>query len=62
MRVASGTDDPFHPGVEALVAALPSHAIVDIGAGCHTGPYFASQEPASLAFMASHLGAVEGSP
>ncbi|MGO9027933.1 MAG: alpha/beta hydrolase-fold protein [Acidimicrobiales bacterium] len=58
VRVASGADDPFHPGVEALAAALPSHAIVEISKGCHTGPYFASQEPASLTFLASHLGAV----
>jgi enterochelin esterase-like enzyme len=56
VRIASGADDPFHPGVEALAASLPSHAIVDISEGCHTGPFFASQEPASLTFLAGHLG------
>lgn len=55
VRVASGSDDPFHPGVVALVEALPPGAVVDLTAGCHTGPFFLSQEPASLAFMAQHL-------
>jgi pimeloyl-ACP methyl ester carboxylesterase len=55
VRIASGADDPFHPGVEALAAALPSQAVVDISKGCHTGSYFASQEPASLTFLANVL-------
>lgn len=55
VRVASGIDDPFHPGVDALRNSLPSGAIVEISAGCHTGPFFASQEPASLTFLAAHL-------
>jgi predicted peptidase len=55
VRVASGTDDPFHPGVEALVKALPAHAVVDISAGCHTGQFFLAQEPPSLAFLGAHL-------
>jgi pimeloyl-ACP methyl ester carboxylesterase len=55
VRVASGTDDPFHPGVEALVKALPAHAVVDISAGCHTGQFFLAQEPPSLAFLGQHL-------
>jgi pimeloyl-ACP methyl ester carboxylesterase len=57
VRVASGVDDPFHPGVVALARALPSHAAVVISKGCHTGPFFASQEPPSLAFLARHLTA-----
>jgi len=55
VRVASGDDDPFHPGVQALAAVLPSDAVVDFSKGCHTGAYFASQEPASLSFLANHL-------
>jgi pimeloyl-ACP methyl ester carboxylesterase len=55
VRVASGVDDPFHPGVEALVKVLPAHAVVDISAGCHTGQFFLAQEPASLTFLGQHL-------
>jgi pimeloyl-ACP methyl ester carboxylesterase len=55
VRVASGTDDPFHPGVEALVKVLPGHAVVDISGGCHTAPFFLAQEPPSLAFLGQHL-------
>jgi enterochelin esterase-like enzyme len=57
VRVASGDDDPFHPGVEALVASLSSTAVVDISTGCHTDSFFASQEPPSLAFLGQHLTA-----
>jgi enterochelin esterase-like enzyme len=57
VRVASGDDDPFHPGVEALVASLSSGAVVQISTGCHTGSFFASQEPPSLAFLGQHLTA-----
>jgi pimeloyl-ACP methyl ester carboxylesterase len=56
VRVASGRSDPFHPGVEALVRALPPSAVVDISDGCHTGPFFVAQEPPSLAFLGQHLG------
>jgi len=55
VRVASGDDDPFHPGVEALARTLPSGAVVHFSKGCHTGSFFASQEPPSLAFLAHHL-------
>jgi enterochelin esterase-like enzyme len=57
VRVASGNDDPFHPGVAALAGALPRGAEVVFGPGCHTGPFFVAQEPPSLAFLARHLGA-----
>jgi pimeloyl-ACP methyl ester carboxylesterase len=57
VRVASGDDDPFHPGVEALARALPSGAVVEFAPGCHTGSFFASQEPAALAFLGTHLQA-----
>jgi len=55
VRVASGIDDPFHPGVEALVKVLPRGAVVDISAGCHNTPFFVQQEPPSLAFLGEHL-------
>ncbi len=55
VRVASGRDDPFHPGVESLVAVLGEDALVDITQGCHSDGYFAWQEPPSLAFLAAHL-------
>src|SRR6202040_1299690 len=38
VRVASGSDDPFHPGVQVLARALPKTAEVYFGRGCHTGP------------------------
>jgi S-formylglutathione hydrolase FrmB len=55
VRVASGDDDPFHPGVEALVGSLSSSAVVEMSTGCHTGSFFASQEPPSLGFLGQHL-------
>jgi poly(3-hydroxybutyrate) depolymerase len=55
VRVASGLNDPFHPGVLALGRALPAGAIVDISEGCHTGDFFVAQEPPSLEFLAQHL-------
>jgi pimeloyl-ACP methyl ester carboxylesterase len=60
VRVASGIDDPFHPGVEALAKALPRGAVVDISPGCHTGSFFAQQEPASLDFLGRHIGPGSG--
>jgi S-formylglutathione hydrolase FrmB len=61
VRVASGYDDPFYPGVRALARALPQNpggvrAEVYFGSGCHTGAFFNAQEPPSLAFLARHLG------
>ena len=55
VRVASGLDDPFQPGVAVLARALPKTATVIMSAGCHTGPFFTQQEPPSLAFLAQHL-------
>lgn len=56
VRVASGTSDPFHPGVLDLIRALPADAEIDLSKGCHTGAFFAAQEPPSLAFLGAHLG------
>jgi enterochelin esterase-like enzyme len=55
VRVAAGYDDPFYPGVQALTRALPAGAVVDLARGCHTDPFFAEQQPPSLAFLARHL-------
>jgi pimeloyl-ACP methyl ester carboxylesterase len=55
VRVASGYADPFFPGVQALARALPAGAMVELTKGCHTGAFFAAQQPPSLAFLARHL-------
>jgi enterochelin esterase-like enzyme len=55
VRVAAGYGDPFYPGVQALAAALPLGAVVDFAKGCHDDSFFASQELASLEFLAQHL-------
>jgi predicted esterase len=55
VRVASGHSDPFAPGVQALVRALPPGAVVDVANGCHDGPFISSREPPSLEFLASHI-------
>jgi enterochelin esterase-like enzyme len=55
VRIASGVEDPFHPGVLALAQALPASAVVDITDGCHDGSFFASQAPASLGFLARNI-------
>lgn len=50
VRVASGADDPFHPGVVALANVLHRARVV-FSAGCHTEPFFLEQEPPSLRFV-----------
>ena len=55
VRVASGVDDPFHPGVEKLVGVLPAGSTAVFSAGCHTDPFFLEQEPPSLAFLSRYL-------
>ena len=55
VRIASGYDDPFYPGVQALARAVPAGSVVDFSKGCHTGSFFAEQQPPSLAFLARHL-------
>ena len=55
VRVASGVDDPFHPGVEKLVDVLPAGSTAVFSAGCHTDPFFLEQEPPSLVFLSRHL-------
>jgi pimeloyl-ACP methyl ester carboxylesterase len=55
VRLASGDDDPFRSGVEALIGVLPPTAVVEVSKGCHTSPFFLSQEPPSLSFLGRHL-------
>ena len=57
VRIASGYDDPFRPGVRALAKALPRDAVVEFAKGCHDTAFFTEQEPPSLAFLAAHLAA-----
>ncbi len=57
VRVVSGSDDPFHPGVVTLIDRLPRHASTEITGGCHDGAFFASQRHASLLFLGEHLTA-----
>ena len=55
VRVTTGNEDPFHPWVVDLVDALPPGAVVQFAPGGHTGTFFESQEPPSLAFLSEHL-------
>jgi S-formylglutathione hydrolase FrmB len=55
VRIASGSDDPFHPGVVALADVVPSSTTVIFSSGCHTDPFFVSQVPPSLQFLGHHL-------
>jgi pimeloyl-ACP methyl ester carboxylesterase len=55
VRIASGTDDPFHPGVIALANAMPRSAVVVITPGCHDDSFSSSQQHQSLAFHGRHL-------
>jgi pimeloyl-ACP methyl ester carboxylesterase len=59
VRIASGTEDPFHPGVVALAKALPKSAIVEISQGCHDGSFFGSQQHGSLDFLGAHLATAQ---
>jgi len=34
---------------------LPPGAVTVLSKGCHTAPFFAAQEPPSLAFLGQHL-------
>jgi hypothetical protein len=55
VRVASGDDDPFQPGVVALAKVLPPGAIVELSAGCHSGDFVIQQLPPSMEFLSRHL-------
>lgn len=55
VRVASGVDDPFQPGVDELEKVLPAGSVFVSAKGCHTDPFFLEQEPPSLTFLSGHL-------
>ena len=55
VRLASGVDDPFQPGVDELVKVLPTGSVFVSAKGCHTDPFFLEQEPPSLTFLSDHL-------
>lgn len=57
VRIASGADDPFHPGVMVLAAQLPASATLHIGPGCHDVSFFNQQQLPSLQFLGEHLKA-----
>ena len=45
----------FHPGVVALAPQLSPQAVVVDTPGCHTSPFFKSQQPLSLQSLGKHL-------
>jgi S-formylglutathione hydrolase FrmB len=55
LRIASGSDDPFHSGVLALAKHLPATAHLELTAGCHDDAYFAEQQLPSLQFLGRYL-------
>jgi len=55
VRVASGLDDPFLPGVRALARVLPPGAVAVFSRGCHSGSFVSAQLPPSLVFLGAHL-------
>jgi len=55
VRVASGNDDPFQPGVVALAKVLPANAVVVLSPGCHSGGFVVQQLPPSLEFLSRQL-------
>jgi enterochelin esterase-like enzyme len=59
VQVASGAEDPFHAGVEALAAALPAGDRVTYPPGAHTDAFFQQHAPAALRF-AGHYAARTG--
>ncbi len=55
VRIGAGVSDPFYPNVEVFAKRLPASAVIDFSKGCHTGPFFVSQEPASLLFLSKYF-------
>ncbi|HUD69875.1 MAG TPA: alpha/beta hydrolase-fold protein [Acidimicrobiales bacterium] len=55
VRIASGFADPFHPAVVGLTERLGPEAQVVFTGGCHTGPFFRYELPASLGFLGARL-------
>jgi hypothetical protein len=55
VRIASGNDDPFHPGVIELTKQLGANATIELTGGCHDDAFFASQQYVSLQFLSQHI-------
>jgi fermentation-respiration switch protein FrsA (DUF1100 family) len=55
LRLASGSQDPFHPYLEVLEPALPKGSRVLFPPGGHDDTFFGSQAMPSLAFIGNHL-------
>jgi enterochelin esterase-like enzyme len=53
-RITAGSDDPFRPGVEALLKKLPE-AESEIAPGAHNARWWRHTAPAQLAFVGRHL-------
>lgn len=58
VSVTSGADDPFHPGVQALTAALPQ-AQVSFPPGLHDDAFFMAHAAHALRFVAVRLSGPE---
>jgi enterochelin esterase-like enzyme len=54
VRVACGTSDPFLPGVQAFLRAVPS-AASDLSPGAHNLAFWQHAAPAQLVFVGQHL-------
>jgi len=59
LRVSCGMEDPFLPGVRALLRALPD-AERDLAPGGHDVAWWQHATPAQLDFVARHLARTEG--
>lgn len=55
VRIASGDDDPLHPGAVAMAAALGGGTTTAFGPGCHDGAFFAAQAAPSLLWLGGQL-------
>jgi S-formylglutathione hydrolase FrmB len=53
-RITVGSDDPFLPGVKAMLRRLPD-AESEIGPGAHDGRWWGHTAPKQLAFVGEHL-------
>lgn len=53
-RITVGSDDPFRPGVTAMLRGLP-HAQSEIGPGAHNASWWRHAAPKQLAFIGTGL-------
>ncbi len=55
VRIASGYDDPLHPGAVALARVLPAGATIVFASGCHDGAFFGAQSMPSALWLGQRL-------